>query len=121
MILTSEKQNKPYALAETLKGLTINDARYYESDPVNANDSKGNPTSDPKVATHTSDGKKRKVMYTINGDLQQKLLSNWNLLIITTKIDPQIDDRIETCGGTPHTLATPTTKEVIMNASCSSA
>ena len=31
-ILTSEKQNNSYALAETLKGLTINNAVYYKSD-----------------------------------------------------------------------------------------
>ena len=31
-ILTNEKQNKSDTLAETLKGLTINDAGSYESD-----------------------------------------------------------------------------------------
>ena len=36
-------------------------------------------------------------------------------------IDPWIDDRFATCGGTPHALATPTTKEVITDAAHRSA
>ena len=55
-ILTSERINNLDALAETLKGLTINNAENYESDK---NDAKGDPASDPKVATHTSDGGKK--------------------------------------------------------------
>ena len=98
------------ALAETLKGLKINDAGYCESDSENENYAKGNPTSNPKVATHTSDGKKRKVTDTSNGDLQQNLLSNRTLPIITTMIDPRIDDRVATCGGAPHALTTPMVK-----------
>ena len=57
-ILTSKRLNNSDALAETLKGLTINNARYYESDD---NDAKGDPASDPEVVIHTSDGKKGKV------------------------------------------------------------
>ena len=68
-ILTSEKRNKLDILAETLKGLKINNTGYYESESANANDAKGDPVSDPKVATHTSYGKKIKVTDTINGDL----------------------------------------------------
>ena len=51
-----------YALTETLKGLTIdstiNDSVYSNSDK---DDTEGDPKSDPLVATHTSDEKKRKV------------------------------------------------------------
>ena len=43
------------ALAETLKGLTINDAVYYNSDK---NDANGDTARNPKVDTHTSDEKK---------------------------------------------------------------
>ena len=53
--------------------------------------------------------------------MQQKLLSNRTILIITTKIDPRIDDRVATCGGTLHALATPTTNVVIKYAERSSA
>ena len=41
--------------------------------------------------------------------------------MITMNIDPRIDNRVVTCGGNPHTLATPTTKGVITDAVCSSA
>ena len=47
MILKSDKLDKSDALEGTLKGLTINDDDYYESDSANANDAKGNPASDP--------------------------------------------------------------------------
>ena len=68
MILTIEKQHKSYALAETLKWFTINNIGYYESDSANRNNSKVDPASDPKVATHTSDREKIKVTYTRNRD-----------------------------------------------------
>ena len=119
--LTSYKLDKSDHLSETLKKLTINNTGYYVSDSANANDAKGDPASGSKTVTHTSDGKERKVMDTINGSLQKKLLSNQTFPIGTTTMDPRIGDRIATCGGTPHTIATPTTKEVITNAACSSA
>ena len=55
-ILTSERLRNSDALAETLKILTINDASYYESAK---NYAKGDPARNPKVATHTSDRKKK--------------------------------------------------------------
>ena len=61
------------------------------------NDEKGDPASDPKIAIHTSDKRKRKVTDTSNIDLQQKILSNPTLLIITMTIDPRIYDRSATC------------------------
>ena len=90
--------------------MTINDAEYYVSDSANANDSKGYPASNPKTVAHTSDGKKRKVTDTSNGIFQQKLLSNRNLPIVTKMMYPRTDNMIATCGGTPHTLATPAIK-----------
>ena len=117
-ILTSERLNNLDALSETLKGLTINNVEYYESDK---NDAKGDPSRDPKEDTHTSDGKKRKVTDTSNRNLQQKLLSNWTLLIITTTIDPQIPDGFATCGGIPYALSKPTTKGVVIDVTRSSA
>ena len=64
---------------------------------------------------------RRKVTDTSNRILQQKFLSNWTLPIVTTTMNPRIDDRISTCGGTAHALATPTTKEVITDTTHSSA
>ena len=90
--------------------LTINDAEYYKSDSANANNAKGNPISDMNIVTHTSDGEKIKATDTSNGILQQKLLSNRTPPIVTTTMYLRINNTIETFGGTPHTLATPTTK-----------
>ena len=61
------------------------------------------------------------VSVTSNKDLQRKLLSNRTLPIITTKICPQIGDRVATSGASPHKLATPQKTEVITDAACSSA
>ena len=107
MILKSDKLDKSDALEEMLKGLTINDAEYYESDSANPNDAKVNPASDPKIATHTSDGNKIKFMDTSHSDLQQKLLSNRTLPIINTMMDPWIGDRAVTCGASPHNFVSP--------------
>ena len=108
-ILTSEMIDKSDELVEKLKDLTINDAEYYISDSANVNDAKGGPTSNPKAITHNSDGKKRKVTYTSNRILQQKILSSQTFSIITTTMDPRIRSMVTTSGGTPHTLAKPTT------------
>ena len=120
-ILKREKLDKLDALAETLKGLTINDAIYDESDSSNANDAKGDTASEPKIVTHTSDRKKRKFTDNSNGDSQQKLLSNRTLTIITMAMDPQIDNNIATFSQTPHTIVTHLTKEVITDAAHRSA
>ena len=66
MILTNERLNNSDVLVETLKGLTIKNSVYYESDSANKNDAKSDPASEPKVATHTSDEKKIKVTDTSN-------------------------------------------------------
>ena len=55
-------------------------------------------------------------MNTSNGNFQQTLLSNRTLPIITTAIDPQIYDRVATCGRNPRTITMDTTKEVITDA-----
>ena len=112
-ILTSDRLNNSDMLEEILKVLTINDAGYYNSDK---NDSEGDPTSDPKVATHTSDGKKRKVTDTSNRNLRQKLLINRTLPIITTPIDPQIYDSFATSRASTIKLSTPCTTYVITDA-----
>ena len=117
-VLTSEIINDADTLAEMLKGLKINDTGYYNS---HRNDAEGFPASYPKVAMHNSDGNKRKVTDTRNGNLQQKLLTNQTLLIITMPIYPQITDRVAICVGDPHALTTTTMKTVITDAEHSSA
>ena len=114
--MTNEKINGSDALAEALKGFTIKDAKYSESDSANEKYAKSDTASDPKVNTHTSHGKKIKVTDTSNKNLQQQLLINQTLLIITTTIESRINDKVETCGRTPHALAIPTTKGIITDA-----
>ena len=69
-ILTSERINNSDALEETLKVLTINNTGYYNSDE---NDAEGDPESDPKVATPTSHGNKRKFTDTSNRNLKNNI------------------------------------------------
>ena len=117
-ILTSERINNSNALEETLKGLKINDAEYYSSFK---NDAEGDPASDPKLSTHTSDGKKRNFTDTSNRNLQQQISINRTLPIIITTNDPRILDRVATFGGTPLAQMMPTMKPVVTDATCSSA
>ena len=72
---------------------TINDSADYHSDK---NDADGDPKSDQVVATHTSDGKKRKVTDTdtTNGNSPQNLLINRTLPIIIMPIEPQITNGV---------------------------
>ena len=119
--MTSEKLEKSNELTETFKDSTINDAEYYASDSVNANNENGDTEINPKTVTHTSDRKKIKVIDTSNIIMQQKLLSNRTLLVVTTTMYPRIDDMIATCGGTYNTIATPEVKEVITDVVCISA
>ena len=77
-------------LEEMIKVLTldskINYSAYYNSDKY---DAEGNPKSDPLVATHNIDGKKRKVTDTdtTNVSSPQDLFINRNLPMIIPPID----------------------------------
>ena len=113
VVLTGERLNNLDTLAETLKGLTINNSGYYNSDK---NDAEGDPARYPKVANHNSEGKKRKVADTSNRKFQQTLLINWTLPIITMKIDHQIENKVATSRASTIKLVTPRTTEVITNA-----
>ena len=57
VIFTSEKLDKSDDLADTLKDLTINDSKYYESNTATTSDTQGDTTRNPKTVTHTSNGK----------------------------------------------------------------
>ena len=114
-IFTSEKLDKLENLEETLKELTINDAEYYVSNSVNANDTKGEPAGNPKTFTHTIDVE-GKVTDTSNGILQHKLLSKRTLPVVVLTMNPSIENRIAIIGGDYRTLPTPATKEVVADA-----
>ena len=65
-----------------------------------------------KTVTHTSD-RKGKFKDTSNVNFQQKLLSNRTLPTVVPTMDPRIDYRIETVGGSSQTLLIPATKEAV--------
>ena len=117
-ILTSKRIHNLDALTEKLKGLKINDTGYYNS---GKNHAEGDLTSTPKVYDYASDGKKRKVTYTSNRNLQQTLVINRNLPIMNKRIYPQINDRVATSGASTIKIATPHTVEVITDAALRSA
>ena len=56
-IFTSEKQDKSDELADILEDLTINDAKYYESDTRSTSDAQSGLTRDMNKVTHTINGK----------------------------------------------------------------
>ena len=99
---------------------TINDSAYYNSDE---DDAESDPKSDPLVATHTSDRKKREVTDTdtTKGNSPQKLLMNSTLPIIILLIDLLIADGDVACRGTTHARQTPTAKVIITDAARSGA
>ena len=80
--MTHDRQISSGILEETIKGFngltiqsTINNSTYYNSEE---DETESDPNSDPRVATHTSDGKKIKVtdIDTSNGNSPQKHLVN---------------------------------------------
>ena len=109
--MTSERRISLDVLAETINGFneltiqsTINDSAYYDSEE---DDAKRDPNRYPKVDTHTSDGKKRKVTDTDtnNGNSPRKLLINRLIPEIVPVSIPPIDQTIaEDAAGSGETL-----------------
>ena len=98
---------------------TINDSTDYHSDK---NDAKSDPKSDQVVATHTSDGNKRKVTATdtTKGNSPHKLLSNRLIPEIITAVIPPVNqttaDRVAVSGRTLHVVRMVLSKEIITGA-----
>ena len=110
-------------LAETIKGFngltiqsTINDSAYYDSEEDGA---ESDPNSDPNVATHTSDGTKRKVTDTdtINGNSPSKLLINRLIpeiiIVAISPIDQNIAKDDAGIGETFHARYSIISKEIV--------
>ena len=53
-IFTSEKLDKSDELVDKVINLTINNAKYYESNTATKSDVKGDLTRNPETVTHTS-------------------------------------------------------------------
>ena len=103
---------------------TINDSAYSNSDEDEA---ESDPKSDPKVATHTSDGNKRKVTDTdtTKGNYRHKLLMNRLIPDIIPVVIPPINhmtvDGVSSSGGTFHAHRMIISKDIAMDATRSAA
>ena len=109
--VANERRISLGSLTEMLKGFnrltlqsTINDSA---DDHSNKNVAKSDPKSDPLVATHTSDGKKRKVTDTdtTNRNSPHKLLINRLIPDIIPDAIPPVDQTVaEDATGSGETL-----------------
>ena len=122
----NEKQISSDILEETIKGFkiltlqsTINDSAYNNSEE---DDTESYPNSDPKVATHTSEGNKIKFTdtETTNGNYPHKSLINRLIpeiiLFIIPQIDQKIADGVMASGETLYARRTIPSKEIVMDA-----
>ena len=92
-IFTSEKLGKSEEMSDALKYLTINDAKYYESDTATTSDSQGGPSCDQKTVTQARN-RNEKVTHTSNGGFEPKVLNNRTIPVVFPKMNPRIDQRI---------------------------
>ena len=114
-IFTSEKLDKLDELVDAVNNLTINDAKYYESNTATASDVQGYLTRNPETFTHTINGNET-VIHTSNGGFEQKLLSNRTIPVLPLSMNPGIDQGIAPILLAPQTLLMPATKEVVADA-----
>ena len=98
--------DKSYEIVATVKNLTINDSKYYESNTTTANGQQGNLTSNTKTVTRTS-----------NRNIEIKLLGCRTIPVFPLLKTPGIDQGIVAIRLTPHMLLMPVTKEIVTDAS----
>ena len=107
------------------KGLTLKstnkNSEYYNSEE---DDTERDPKSNQLVATHISDGKKRKVTDndTTNGNSTQKLLINRlipEIIPVIIPPTPRIADGVAASSGTLHARQTINSKEIVTDGACS--
>ena len=87
MIFTSEKIDKSDNLVDSVKNLTINDAKYYESNTATVSDAQGGLTCNPETVTHTRNGND-KVNHTSNRNFEHKLSSNQTIPVLPSTMNP---------------------------------
>ena len=129
--VTNERRISSDIMAEAIRGFNgltiqskIKDSVYYISEE---NDPESDPNSNSLVATHTSDGKKRKVTDTdtTNGNCPHKLLINRIVPEINPVAIPPIDQTITEdatgSGETFHAGCTILSKEIVTDTACSAA
>ena len=66
---------------DAVNNLTINDAKYYESNIVTASDAQGDLTHNLETVTHTSNINET-INCTSNRKFEQNLLSNWTIPVV---------------------------------------
>ena len=111
-IFTSEKLDKSDDLEDALQYLTINDAKYYESNTATAIDAQVDLTCNQETVTHTINGNET-VTHISNGYFERKLLSNRNIPVVVPTMNPRVDQSIMPILVAPQTLLTPAMKEVV--------
>ena len=104
-IFTGENLDKLDELVDAVHNLTINDAKYYESNTVTVSDAQDDLTRNLETIT-----------YTCNGNFEQRLLSYWTIPVLPPEMNPGIDQYIASTLLTIQTLLAPVTKEIAVDA-----
>ena len=92
--------------------MTINNAKYYESNTVTVSNTQDDHTRNPETFTHTSNGNET-VTHNINGNFEQNLLRNWTIPVVFPTMNLRIDQILAPIVVAPQMLLTPKAKEVI--------
>ena len=71
VIFTGEKLDKLDDLVDAVNNLTINDAKYYESNTATESDTRGNIKCNPETVTHPRNGNET-VTHNSNRNFEQK-------------------------------------------------
>ena len=107
-------------MVDVVKNLTINDAKYYESNKNTVSDSQGDLTRNQETITYTSNMNEA-VTHTTNGNCEHKLLSNRTIPLVVPTMNLRLYQSIKPIVLTPQTLLTPAKKEGIMDTALGSA
>ena len=96
---------------------TINNSAYHDSEE---DDAESDLKIDQLVATHSSEGKKRKVTDTgtTNRNPLQKILIKRTIPVIILQIDPPIADGFVAIRGTFHARQTIASKYIVKDTAC---
>ena len=101
-------------MVDTVNNLTINDAKYYESDTDTASDAQDDITKNMETFTHPINSNET-VNHTSKTIFGQKLFSNYIIPVFSPVMNLGIEQGIEPIILAQQTLMTPVTKEVVAN------
>ena len=115
MILACDKLDKLGKLVYTVNNLTINKAKYYDSNTGTVSDSQGDITRNMETVTYTN-SRNETVTLIGNRNFEQKILRNRIISATFLMMNPRINQSIAPIVVAPQTLLTPDTKEVFVDA-----